>query len=135
MTTSEPQLLFRKATGADASVLARAQRTVAAVPGHLVGQPRELSDVRLEAQIDRLADVDNGCFFVAETDTREIVAHGLLDPLDLAAVRHVVHLTLVVHPGWQGRGIGEAFWFLIHFLYLSLSNSLEKFLYKCFSLP
>jgi ribosomal protein S18 acetylase RimI-like enzyme len=23
-------------------------------------------------------------------------------------VRHVVHLTLVVHPGWQGRGVGRA---------------------------
>jgi len=23
-------------------------------------------------------------------------------------VRHVVHLTLAVHPGWQGRGVGRA---------------------------
>jgi ribosomal protein S18 acetylase RimI-like enzyme len=36
------------------------------------------------------------------------VGHGMLDPLPLAAVRHVVHLTLVVHPGWHGRGIGRA---------------------------
>ena len=32
----------------------------------------------------------------------------MLDPLPLAAVRHVVHLTLAVHPGWQGQGIGRA---------------------------
>jgi putative acetyltransferase len=32
----------------------------------------------------------------------------MLDPLPLAAVRHVVHLTLVAHPGWQGRGVGRA---------------------------
>jgi GNAT superfamily N-acetyltransferase len=44
---------------------------------------------------------------VAET-AGQIVGHGMLDPLPLAALRHVVHLTLVVHLGWQGRGIGRA---------------------------
>src|SRR4029078_2878449 len=37
----------------------------------------------------------------------QIVGHGMLDPLPLAAVRHVVHLTLVGQVGWQGMGFAR----------------------------
>jgi ribosomal protein S18 acetylase RimI-like enzyme len=49
---------------------------------------------------------DNGCYLVAEKEG-QIVGHGILDPLPLAATRHVVHLTLVTHPGWQHQGVGR----------------------------
>lgn len=102
-----PQLTIRPARVEDAPVLAQAERTIAATPGFLVPLPSELTDERCAQKIAALAGADNGHYLVAET-AGAIVGHGMLDPLPLAAVRHVVHLTLVVHPGWQGRGVGRA---------------------------
>ena len=98
---------IRPAHAADAPVLAGAERTIAATPGFLVSLPTELTDARFAQKITALAAADNGVYLVAETDGHPI-AHGMLDPLPLAAVRHVVHLTLVVHPGHQSQGIGRA---------------------------
>jgi ribosomal protein S18 acetylase RimI-like enzyme len=104
---SRPELTIRSARVEDAHVLAQAERAVAATPGLLVSQPAELTDERFAQKIAFLGGAENGHYLVAETEG-QIVGHGMLDPLSLAAVRHVVHLTLVVHPGWQGRGIGRA---------------------------
>jgi putative acetyltransferase len=99
-------LTIRPARTEDAPILAQAERTIAATPGFLVSQPAELSDERFAQKISALAQADNGCYLVAESAGR-IVGHGMLDPLPLAAIRHVVHLTLVAHPGWQGMGVGQ----------------------------
>ena len=104
---SRPQLTIRSARVDDAHVLAEAERAIAATPGLLASQPAELTDERCAQKIAALEAADNGHYLVAET-AGEIVGHGMLDPLPLAAVRHVVHLTLVVHPGWHGRGVGRA---------------------------
>ena len=98
---------MRPARVADAAVLAAAERAIAATPGLLVSQPAELTDEKFAQKIAALDGADNGRYLVAES-AGQIVGHGLLDPLPLAAVRHVVHLTLAVHPGWQGRGVGRA---------------------------
>jgi ribosomal protein S18 acetylase RimI-like enzyme len=100
-------ITIRSARVEDAPVLAQAERTIAATPGFLVPQPAELPDERFAQKIAALDGADNGRYLVAET-AGQIVGHGMLDPLPLAAVRHVVHLTLVVHPGWDGRGVGRA---------------------------
>ncbi len=100
-------ILIRVAKLADAPILAQAERAIAATPGLLVSLPTELTDERFAQKIAALDVADNGHYLVAER-AGEIVGHGMLDPLPLAAVRHVVHLTLAVHPGWQGRGIGHA---------------------------
>ena len=102
-----PRLTIRPARVEDAPVLAQAERAITATPGFLVSQPHELSDERFAQKIAFLDSADNGRYLVAEAEGR-IVGHGMLDPLPLAAVRHVVHLTLVAHPGWQGRGVGRA---------------------------
>ena len=102
-----PDLLIRCARVDDAPVLAAAERAIAATPGLLVSLPAELSDERFAQKIAALAVADNGRYLVAET-AGALVGHGMLDPLPLAAVRHVVHLTLAVHPGWQRRGVGKA---------------------------
>jgi len=104
---SRPELTMRPARVADAAVLAAAERAIAATPGLLVSQPAELTDEKFAQKIAALDGADNGRYLVAES-AGQIVGHGLLDPLPLAAVRHVVHLTLAVHPGWQGRGVGRA---------------------------
>jgi ribosomal protein S18 acetylase RimI-like enzyme len=101
-----PPLTIRPARIEDAPVLAEAERTIAAKPGFLASQPAELTDERFAQKIEALSRADNGCYLVAET-AGQIVGHGMLDPLPLAAVRHVVHLTLAAHPGWQGMGVGR----------------------------
>jgi RimJ/RimL family protein N-acetyltransferase len=103
---TRPPLTIRPARLADAPTLALAERTIAAKPGFLASQPAELTDDRFAQKIAALEHADNGHFLVAET-AGQIVGHGMLDPLPLAAVRHVVHLTLVAHPGWQGMGVGQ----------------------------
>jgi putative acetyltransferase len=100
-------LVLRLARVEDAPLLAAAERAIAQVPGQLVSRPDELVDERFAQKIAALAVAENGRYLVAEIEGT-IVGHGLLDPLPLAAVRHVVHLTLAVHPGWQGRGVGRA---------------------------
>ncbi|MCC6751872.1 MAG: GNAT family N-acetyltransferase [Deltaproteobacteria bacterium] len=104
---SRPLVTLRSARVEDAGILAQAERLIAATPGFLVSQPSELTDERFAQKIAVLSGADNGRYLVAETEG-EIVGHGMLDPLPLAAVRHVAHLTLVVHPGWQRRGIGRS---------------------------
>lgn len=101
------EVTIRAARVEDAPVLAQAERTIAAKPGFLVSLPAELIDERFAQKIAALAVADNGHYVVAEA-AGQLVGHALLDPLPLAAVRHVVHLTLAVHPGWQGQGVGRA---------------------------
>jgi len=105
--TDRPSLTIRRARVDDAPLLAQAERDIAATPGFLASQPAELTDERFAHKIAALERADNGCYLVAESAGR-LVGHGLLDPLQLAATRHVVHLTLVAHPGWQGVGVGRA---------------------------
>lgn len=104
---SRPEVTIRSARIDDAPMLAHAERTIAATPGLLVSLPAELTDERFAQKIAALDGADNGRYLVAET-AGELVGHGMLDPLPLVAVRHVVHLTLAVHVGWQGRGVGRA---------------------------
>ncbi len=101
------ELTIRKPRLEDAPILAQAERAIAATPGFLVSLPAELTDERFTRTIAALDGADNGHYLVAESDG-EIVGHAMLDPLSLAAVRHVVHLTLAVHLGWHRRGVGRA---------------------------
>ena len=103
---ARPPFAIRSARVADAPILAQAERAIAAQPGFLASQPAELTDERFAHKIAALERADNGCFLVAEA-AEQIVGHGMLDPLQLAATRHVVHLTLVAHPGWQRMGVGR----------------------------
>jgi len=100
-------LTIRDARIEDAAALAQAERAIAKEPGFLASQPSELTDERFSVKIADLSVADNGKYFVAQIGN-EIVGHAMLDPLVLLACRHVVHLTIVVHPGWQGKGIGKA---------------------------
>ena len=54
--------------------------------------------------IASLAD-GSGCYIVAEEAGRA-VGHAFLEPMERRAVSHVFRLTIVVHPGHSGRGIG-----------------------------
>jgi GNAT superfamily N-acetyltransferase len=37
-----------------------------------------------------------------------VVGHAFLGPMPLQAISHVFRLTIVVHPGYESQGIGNA---------------------------
>ena len=90
----------------DAAALAEAQRVIARIPGRLASSPHELHDAVFRERIARLRDSDSGRFIVAERGGEQ-VGHAVLDPLKLAVTAHVVDLTIAVHEGHQGQGIGK----------------------------
>jgi RimJ/RimL family protein N-acetyltransferase len=98
-------LFIRVARIEDATFLAAAERATAETPGLLVSQPYELILESFEKKIVDLSKV--GRYIVAEKDGK-IVGHALLDPMPLEALSHVFRLTIVVHPGFLGQGIGTS---------------------------
>jgi len=70
-----------------------------------VSRPHELTRAAFEQKIVDLGS--SGRYVVAEKEGK-VVGHALLDPMQLEAISHVFRLTIVVHPGFLGRGIGAA---------------------------
>jgi putative acetyltransferase len=103
---NDSYVTIRKARVSDASLLCAAERETARVPGHLVSLPHELGEEAFARKIAELAAA--GSYLVAERDGI-IVGHALLDHAGpQAALAHVRTLTIVVHPGSRGQGIGSA---------------------------
>jgi putative acetyltransferase len=100
-------LSIRRARQEDAALLAAAERAIAKVPGQLVSRPDELHDDAFRAMIVLLNDRGRGNYLVAE-DVGAVIGHAFLEPLPLAVTAHVVRLTLAVHEGHQGMGVGKA---------------------------
>jgi RimJ/RimL family protein N-acetyltransferase len=99
-------LIIRTALKTDAAILWDAERRTAITPGLLASRPGEIPVERFEEKIETL--VTGGRYVVAEIDGTT-VGHAFLEPLgSLAATSHVFVLTIVVHPGMLGRGIGSA---------------------------
>jgi RimJ/RimL family protein N-acetyltransferase len=98
-------LIIRDARIEDAAILAAAERATAEMPGLLVSRPYELIPENFEKKIVDLSKL--GRYVVAEKDGN-IIGHALLDPMPLEAISHVFRLTIVVHPGFLGQGIGTS---------------------------
>lgn len=94
------------AVAEDAALLAEAQRAVAQTPGLLASRPDEIDDDELRRKIVALNEQGAGVCLVVEEDGA-IVGHGLLQAYKLAVTAHIVDVTLVVHEGHQGRGVGK----------------------------
>jgi ribosomal protein S18 acetylase RimI-like enzyme len=92
---------------------------IARIPGRLASVPSELKDEMFRERIVRLDGSESGKFIVIEADG-EIVGHALLEPLKLAATSHVVDLTIAVHEGFQGMGLGKRL--LSHLIHWAKSN-------------
>lgn len=101
------QVTVRDARVEDAAVLANAERTVASRPGYLASRPEEIDEQVIRTTIQTFIDTQEGKYLIAES-AGQIVGHGLLTPMVLAATRHIVRLTIVVHPACQGQGIGKS---------------------------
>ena len=97
---------IRRAKENDAEQIAQAQyETAAAEEGLLAARPYEIPVSAFRDKIKQLGA--SGLYVVAESQG-QLVGHLILEPLGLAAIRHVVQLTLVVHPGHTGQGYGKA---------------------------
>jgi putative acetyltransferase len=95
---------IRNAVPTDAHSLCDAERQTAMTPGLLAARPGEIAVDAFKAKMEALAS--RGRYVVAELDDAP-VGHAFLEPLGaLAAISHVFQLTVVVHPGHIGRGIG-----------------------------
>ncbi len=98
-------IIIRKACIEDALACVQAEREIAATPGFLVSKPFELLEDEFRATILKSIQPKSVIYLVAECD-REIVGHAFLEPLHRNAISHVADLTMAIHPGWQGKGIG-----------------------------
>ena len=97
-------ITVRNAAPTDAHLLCDAECQTAMTPGLLAARPGEIPVDAFKAKIEALAG--RGRYVVAELDGTA-VGHAFLEPLSaLAAISHVFQLTIVVHPGHIGRGIG-----------------------------
>ena len=96
---------IRSAQVSDAEILCAAEVETSRTPGLLVGRPHEF---KVEAFAAKIADLQaKGRYVVAEREGRP-VGHALLEPMGLERVSHVHRLTIVVHPGCLGTGVGTA---------------------------
>lgn len=101
---SESGLSLRVARVADAPILCAAERETARVPGRLASLPQELHEDAFARKIGELEP--HGSYLVAERDGA-IVGHAMFDfAAPVQAMAHVRSLTIVVHPGQTGQGIG-----------------------------
>ncbi len=98
---------IRPAEPSDAAAIAAIEQEVARTPGLLNARPGEIPVSAFRDTIDALRDGKCGIYLVAECE-RQVIGHLLLQPLPLAARAHVCTLTIVMHPQWQGRGLGRS---------------------------
>ena len=98
-------MIVRRAQAKDAPILAKAQKEIAKVPGYFCSQPSELTSENVQATISTLHK-NRGLYIVAEIEG-QLVGHAFLEPLHPQALSHVAELTVVVHKGWQEKGIGS----------------------------
>lgn len=96
---------IRIATPEDAEAIAAAEAETQRMPGLLVGWPGEIPVEAYRTKVAKLADT--GRYVVAE-DGGAPVGHAFLEPMPMHGNAHVFQLTVVVHPGHVGHGIGRA---------------------------
>lgn len=97
---------IRRARVEDAPTLAAAERAVARTPGQLASRPEELHDESFRERIAALEANESALYVVVEGEAG-IVGHAVVEPHKLASVSHVVFLTIVIHEGHQGQGLGR----------------------------
>lgn len=97
---------IRKARLEDAPLLANAEREITRIPGRLASRPEEIKEENVREKISSLSANSSGIYLVIEKNGLP-VGHGFLDPHKLANTSHVVILSLAIHEGYQGIGLGK----------------------------
>lgn len=98
--------VIRKASPEDAPVLAEAEREIAKFPGRLVSRPEELKDESYREKIISLSQNSSALYVVVEEDGA-VAGHAVVEPHKLKVLSHVVFLTIAIHEGHQGKGLGK----------------------------
>ena len=98
---------IRNARSEDATLLCDAEKFWAQKPGYLVSQPSELKAELFAQRIQELSNNPKGLYVVAMSNDGDIIGHALLDPMGLQSISHIVRLTIVLHPGFEGKGTGK----------------------------
>lgn len=113
-------ITIRKAEVKDALCIVEAEREIARKPGYFCSLPSELDEEAVKQTIQSPQSI----YLVAEYEG-QIVGHAFLEPYTLQSLRHVADLNIVVHLGWQKKGIGTQ---LLKQIILQAKNSgvLEK---------
>jgi len=94
-------ITIRKAEVKDAPCVVEAEREIAQEPGYFCSQPSELD----EKAVIQTIQSSQSIYLVAEHE-RQIIGHAFLESYTLQSLRHVADLNIVVHLGWQKKGIG-----------------------------
>lgn len=67
---------------------------------------RITSEYALEAFVTKIRELSVAGSYVVAEEGGTIVGHAFAERMPLVALRHVTRLTIVVHPGHTGRGVG-----------------------------
>jgi len=93
---------IRLAQSSDAPFLCQAEQAIATRPGHLVSRPEELLVENFVAMIEK-----STTRYIVVEKNNEIIGHAFLEQMRLKAVAHIMRLTIAVHEGHQGQGVGK----------------------------
>ena len=93
---------IRLARSTDAAILCQAEQVIAATPGRLVSLPDELRVENFVAMIEK-----STTRYIVVEQNNEIIGHAFLEQMSLKAVAHIMRLTIAVHEGHQGQGVGK----------------------------
>jgi len=97
--------MIRPATLSDLNLIAKLYQSVAAIPGGIARQADEITWEYVENNLSK--SLQNGICLVAE-ESNQVVAEIHSYKLVPTVFSHVLsELTIVVHPDWQGKGIGK----------------------------
>ncbi|HVJ63793.1 MAG TPA: GNAT family N-acetyltransferase [Bdellovibrionota bacterium] len=99
-------LHIRSARESDAAPLCEAERYWASQGGYLISQPEELLVDAFSKKIHSLTHHPNAQYVVLENEHHQLLGHALLEPLLLKALAHTVRLSIVIHYGNEGKGLG-----------------------------
>ena len=97
--------MLRRAQADDKDDLLKLHQAVAAVPGGVIRTIAELTPAYIEGVLER--SLNNGLMLVVEDEGQLTGSIHAYTP-NLRAFRHLLSdLTIVVHPDFQGRGLGR----------------------------
>ncbi len=97
----------RPATPADHARLLALHRAVAEDPNGIARMPDEITEEYIASLL--AISPPNGLQWVVESETGELIGEIHGSKYGLRIFEHVLgNLTIVVHPDWQGKGIGKA---------------------------
>lgn len=100
-------VIYRSATPADHGRLLALHRAVAEDPNGIARMPDEITEEYITSLL--AISPPNGLQWVIENETGELIGEIHGSKYGLRIFEHILgNITIVVHPDWQGKGVGKA---------------------------